>query len=174
MQKNISKRLDKNCKLTINNSDTMDRSLHAPDTDAADLDMELPNSVDRASQYMAFDTDGEPTVVSSVAPATATITAWAETLLDDASSSAARSTLGLVISGDVQAYDSDLTDLGGLAKTDSNFIVGDGAAWVAESGATARTSMGCPAESDTPLISQIVGYDNEVVMYDNEIVVYGA
>jgi hypothetical protein len=35
-----------------------------------------------------------------------------------------------------------LVDIFGLAKTDSNIIVGDGTNWVAESGATARTSLG--------------------------------
>jgi hypothetical protein len=43
---------------------------------------------------------------------------------------------------DVQAYDADLTAIGGLAKTDGNIIVGNGSTWVAESGATARTSLG--------------------------------
>jgi len=42
----------------------------------------------------------------------------------------------------VQAYDAGLTDIAGLAVTDGNFIVGNGANWVAESGATARTSIG--------------------------------
>lgn len=56
--------------------------------------------------------------------------------------SAARTALGLAIGTDVQAYDADLTALGGLAKTDGNFIVGDGTTWVAESGATARASLG--------------------------------
>lgn len=51
-------------------------------------------------------------------------------------------TLGLVIGTNVQAYDADLTALGGLAKTDSNFIVGNGTTWVVESGGTARTSLG--------------------------------
>lgn len=41
-----------------------------------------------------------------------------------------------------QPLDSDLTTIGGLSKTDGNFIVGNGTAWVAESGATARTSLG--------------------------------
>lgn len=35
-----------------------------------------------------------------------------------------------------------LSDIIGLAKTDGNFIVGDGTNWVAESGDTARTSLG--------------------------------
>ena len=54
----------------------------------------------------------------------------------------ARTNLGLVIGTNVQAYDADLTALGGLATTDGNFIVGNGSTWVAESGATARTSLG--------------------------------
>jgi len=33
---------------------------------------------------------------------------------------------GLVVGTDVQAYDADLTAIGGLAKTDSNIIVGNG------------------------------------------------
>jgi predicted RecA/RadA family phage recombinase len=43
---------------------------------------------------------------------------------------------------DVQAYDADLLAIGALAKTDGNIIVGNGTTWVAESGATARTSLG--------------------------------
>ena len=43
---------------------------------------------------------------------------------------------------DVQAYDADLTAIGGLAKTNGNFIVGNGTTWVAESGSTVRTSLG--------------------------------
>ena len=38
--------------------------------------------------------------------------------------------------------DQQLQDVAGLAVTDGNFIVGDGSNFVAESGATARTSLG--------------------------------
>ena len=55
---------------------------------------------------------------------------------------------GLVVGTDVQAYDADLTAIGGLAKTDSNIIVGNGSTWVAENGATARTSLGVAIGSD--------------------------
>lgn len=41
-----------------------------------------------------------------------------------------------------EVIDTGLKDISGLAKTDGNIIVGDGTAWVAESGATARTSLG--------------------------------
>lgn len=49
---------------------------------------------------------------------------------------------GLEIGVDVQAWDADLDAIAALAKTDGNIIVGNGTTWVAESGATARTSLG--------------------------------
>ena len=57
-------------------------------------------------------------------------------------SSAARTNLGVAIGSDVQAYDAGLADIAALATTDGNIIVGSGSNWVAESGATARTSLG--------------------------------
>jgi hypothetical protein len=41
-----------------------------------------------------------------------------------------------------QSYNTYLNDIGNLAVTDGNFIVGNGTTWVAESGNTARTSLG--------------------------------
>ena len=54
----------------------------------------------------------------------------------------ARANLGLTIGTNVQAFDAQLADVAGLTPTDGNFIVGDGTNFVAESGATARTSLG--------------------------------
>ena len=59
-----------------------------------------------------------------------------------ANESTARNNLGLAIGSDVQAYNAGLADIAGLTPTDSNIIVGDGTNWIAESGATARTSLG--------------------------------
>ena len=56
--------------------------------------------------------------------------------------------LDLEIGTDVQAYDAGLTDIAALAVTDGNIIVGDGSNWVAESGATARTSLGLAIGTD--------------------------
>lgn len=59
-----------------------------------------------------------------------------------ATATAAQQAMDTEVGVDVQAYDADLTAIGALAKTDGNFIVGDGSTWVAENGATARTSLG--------------------------------
>lgn len=61
---------------------------------------------------------------------------------------AARTALGVAVGSDVQAWDADLDAIAALAKTDGNFIVGNGSAWVAESGATARASLGLAIGTD--------------------------
>ena len=66
----------------------------------------------------------------------------------------ARTALGLVIGTNVQAWDADLDAIAALAKTDSNIIVGNGSTWVAESGATARTSLGL-GTGDSPQFTGI-------------------
>jgi hypothetical protein len=43
---------------------------------------------------------------------------------------------------DVQGYSAELGAIAGLTPIDGNVIVGDGSTWVAESGATARASLG--------------------------------
>jgi fibronectin-binding autotransporter adhesin len=47
-----------------------------------------------------------------------------------------------------QSLDADLTAIAALSNTDGNFIVGNGTTWVAESGATARASLGLTISSD--------------------------
>jgi hypothetical protein len=48
----------------------------------------------------------------------------------------------------VQAYSAKLDNVSNAAVTDGNFLVGDGTDFVAESGATARTSLGLGTASD--------------------------
>ena len=52
-----------------------------------------------------------------------------------------------------QPLDTELTAIAALAVTDGNFIVGNGTTWVAESGATARTSLGLGSLATASTIS---------------------
>jgi hypothetical protein len=164
---NVEEALDKLARTAADNADRIARCVQLPDTDAA-LDVTLDNSVDRASNYLAFDSSGNVTVVSSVAPSTATISSFGETLIDDANAAAARTTLGAAIGTDVQAWDDDLDDIAALTPTDSNIIVGDGTDWVAESGATARTSLGAAADAEVCKIDGSVAYTGTGVGFRDE------
>ncbi|MEQ8683141.1 MAG: hypothetical protein RID25_25470, partial [Cyclobacteriaceae bacterium] len=75
-------------------------------------------------------------------------TAAGRAILDDANAAAQRTTLGIDIGSDIQAWDQALDDISGLAVTDGNIIVADGTNWVAETGATARASLGLAIGSD--------------------------
>lgn len=57
----------------------------------------------------------------------------------------ARTALGLALGTDVQAFSALLAAIAGLTPADDTIIVGNGITWVAETGATARTSLGLGA-----------------------------
>jgi hypothetical protein len=69
-----------------------------------------------------------------------------------------------------QAYDADLSAIAALAKTDGNFIVGNGSAWVTESGATARTSLGLGNVENVALST----YTGQGGSLDNQYITNGA
>ncbi len=96
---------------------------------AFDADLTAFASVTIAANQIAYGTGAATWGVTS-------LTAFARTILDDADAATVRTTIG------AQASDTGLTAIAALAVTDSNFIVGNGTTWVAESGATARTSLG--------------------------------
>jgi hypothetical protein len=115
----------------------------------------------------------------------------ANNLSDVANAGTARTNLGVAIGSDVQAYDAQLADVAGLTPADGSFIVGDGASFVAESGATARTSLGlgtAATSASTDFLASTAGLnnlsdvsftagpgiDNYVLTYDNGTSSWGA
>lgn len=106
-------------------------------TDAQPLDATLTAlaGVTTAANQLIYSTASDTFTTTS-------LTAFARTILDDADAATVRTTLGLAIGTNVQAYSANLGTIAGLGVTDGNFIVGNGTTWVVESGATARTSLG--------------------------------
>lgn len=83
-------------------SDLISRSARQPDGDSANLGT-LPSKVDRASQFLAFDGDGDPIAAAGTSANLGPVSAFIDTLLDDANAADARSTLGAASAAELDA-----------------------------------------------------------------------
>ena len=73
---------------------------------------------------------------------------------------AGRTSLGLQIGTDVQAYDTQLTNLAGLTPTADNFIMGDGTNFGLITGSAARIALGAAGLGANSDITSLTNLDN--------------
>ncbi len=73
-------------------SSALDRCLKVPRTDTGS-NLEIPNETDRASKFLSFDVNGDVTIAAGTSANLGPVSAFIDTLLDDADSATARTTL---------------------------------------------------------------------------------
>jgi hypothetical protein len=156
---NVEDAIDKAMKRTIDLENDFARCLHAPTTDT-NTGMEIPNRTARTEQYLYFDASGNVTTANPYDPGTLAVSAFMETVLDDATASAALTTLGFTpLAKTLLALSSDaayLTELGVTAFAQTLLL--------AATASAARTLL------DVLGVEDIVCNANEVVCHDDEVV----
>lgn len=90
-------------------AETAERGLKAPVTDPTDINMTLPNKVDRVGKYLSFDTNGNP-VATSGSSSTIIVSTVMEPVIASGSVSDARDQLGL---GSIATQDANDVSISG-------------------------------------------------------------
>jgi hypothetical protein len=92
--------------------------------------------------YFVKNGSGQSVVLSQGSGTTVTVADGKSAIVYADGGGASANVVDLTSTFNFQAASATLTAIAALAVTDGNIIVGNGSTWVAESGATARTSLG--------------------------------
>lgn len=112
----------------------IDSALRLKETDDHTADMTLPLEADRASKFLAFNSDGEPIASSGSADTSVPVSAYIETLLDDTTASNAQTTLG------ISTFAKTLLDDASASATRDTLGASSGV-WPATVGGTGQSSF---------------------------------
>lgn len=99
---NIEVALDKNAKLTAESEDGLDRTLKFPTTDPSSSFSDMPNSIDRASKNLTFDSSGKPAASVSVNTGSVSFTSIGEDIAGAANEAAVRDRIVLGTTDNVE------------------------------------------------------------------------
>lgn len=99
-----------------------------------------PNSIQHV--YIVKNNSGQSVVLTQGSGGNVTVANGKSAIVYADGAGAGAAVVDVTNTFNFQPLTATLTAIGALAVTDGNIIVGDGSTWVAESGATARTSLG--------------------------------
>lgn len=111
--------LDRGVMIAQERQEELDRALKFPVSDAASLDPEIPNSVDRASKFLGFDASGD-SIATAGSVDTIAVSTFMQTVVDDADAAAARATLGAGVLDNI--VEDTTPQLGGVLDTNAKAI----------------------------------------------------
>lgn len=126
--------LDRAAMRVIDQQEELDRCLKFPVSDPASSIDEVPNSVHRKGKFLYFNAiTGVPEVAAGTTEVP--VSAFMETVLDDADAAAARMTLGAAATSDLAGYqpvDAGLASITAITHQAGRHIFSDGSSWVAD------------------------------------------
>ncbi len=96
--KTLETQLDKIVRIEVQQQEEIARSLKGPVTDT--VSVEMPSQTDRASKFLAFSASGVP-IASAGSAGGVAVSTFMETVLDDTTAAAARTTLGAAATSDL-------------------------------------------------------------------------
>ncbi len=99
---NIEDAFDKNTKLTTENVDGLNRTLKFPTTDPSSSFSDMPNSIDRASKSLTFDSSGKPTASEAVPTGSVTFSEIGTQIAEAATAATERGILELDTTDNVE------------------------------------------------------------------------